>query len=57
MGSPEDLKLSFWQEMVKKHLDGTRKKLGEKLIRKYEEEGRKMSLEEAIKYARDIEKN
>ena len=51
MGSPEYLKLSLWQEMVKKHMDGTRKKLGEKLTGKYEEEGQRMSLEEVINYA------
>ncbi len=57
MGSPEDMKLSFWQEMVKKHLTGTRQKLGDRKAGKYRDQGRNMSLEETIRYAMDIEKD
>ena len=54
MGSPEYFPLSFWQEMVKKHLTGLREKLGEQKAGKYEDEGKGMSLEDVTGYASDI---
>ncbi|MFB6320315.1 helix-turn-helix domain-containing protein [Saccharicrinis sp. FJH54] len=55
--SPENLPMVFWQEQVQKHAVDTRKKLGEEFTHKYEEEGRKMSLDEGITYALDFEKD
>jgi predicted ATPase/AraC-like DNA-binding protein len=48
---PEEYEFVFWQELVKQHIIGTREKLGEELTYKYEEEGRSMSFDEAVKYA------
>jgi len=49
--------LSFWDEWIDTYIGGARKKLGEELTRKYEEEGRKMGFEAAIKYALDFDKD
>lgn len=49
------MRMGFWQELVKQHIVGTREKLGEELTLKYESEGRAMDLEEAIRYALDLE--
>ena len=54
---PEDIPLVFWHELVIQLIVGTRKKLGEELTEKYEEEGRSMSFEEALEYALDFEKD
>lgn len=48
---PEEVPQVFWQEMIRQHIVGTRKKLGEVLTNKTEEEGRSMSLDEAVVYA------
>jgi predicted ATPase len=54
---PEELPLVFWQELIEKHIRKTRKKLGEDLTYKYEEEGRYMSFEEAVEYALDFDRD
>jgi predicted ATPase/AraC-like DNA-binding protein len=51
---PEEYEFVFWQELVKQHIVGTREKLGEELTYKYEEEGRSMSFDEAVKYALNV---
>jgi len=55
--SLEDFQLQFWQELIQEHIVGTRRKLGETLTRKYETEGKDMSLEETINYALDFAKD
>lgn len=55
--SPEDIPMRFWQEQIKKHIINTRDHLGEKLSKQYEEEGRLLSLEQAVEYALDFEKD
>lgn len=57
MISPEDIPLNFWQELIDKHIRRIREELGEKLSKQYQDEGRVMSLEEAVKYALDFEKD
>ncbi|MFC2128646.1 helix-turn-helix domain-containing protein [Bacteroidota bacterium] len=52
---PEEIELVFWQECIKKLIVGTREKLGEELTNQYEEEGRAMSFDEAVKYALNFE--
>jgi len=52
---PEEYTLVFWQELVNKHIVVTRKKLGEKLTMKYEEEGRSLIFEKVVEYALDID--
>ncbi|MFC2128644.1 helix-turn-helix domain-containing protein [Bacteroidota bacterium] len=52
---PEEIPLVFWQECIKKLIVGTREKLGEELTNQYEEEGRAMSFDEAVKYALNFE--
>ena len=54
---PEDIPLVFWHELIIQHIQGTRKKLGEKLTQQYEEEGRSMKFEAAIDYALDFSKD
>ena len=54
---PEKMGLLFWQEQVQLHIVGARKKLGEKLTKKYESEGLEMKLQEAIDYALDYERD
>jgi len=53
--SLENMRMGFWQELVKQHIIGIREKLGEELTLKYESEGLAMDLEEAIRYALDFE--
>jgi hypothetical protein len=53
---PENLQYPFWKEFIKIYLVKAREELGEKLNLEYEEEGKKMELEEAIEYALDIER-
>jgi len=55
--SLEDFPMHFWQEQIKKHIHGTREKLGKELTNKYESEGRAMDLDETINYALDFEKD
>jgi non-specific serine/threonine protein kinase len=55
--SLEDYPLNFWQELIKKHIHGTREKLGEELTKEYESEGRAMDLDETITYALDFDKD
>jgi predicted ATPase len=54
---PEDVPLVFWHELVIKLIVGTRETLGEELTKKYEEEGRAMSFDEAVKYTLDFDKD
>ena len=54
---PEELQAAFWVELVDNYIVGTRKKLGEELTRKYEEEGKSMGFEKAVEYALDFEKD
>ena len=49
--------MDFWQEQIKKHIIGTREKLGKELTAKYESEGKAMDLDETINYALDFEKD
>jgi len=50
---PELNPIAFWQEQMKLHIGGSRAKLGEKLTRRYEDEGAAMELEEVIHYAQN----
>ncbi|KPK87253.1 MAG: hypothetical protein AMS27_02825 [Bacteroides sp. SM23_62_1] len=52
---PEEVPAVFWKELVNQHIIGTREKLGEELTYKYEEEGRSMSFDEAVKYALNVD--
>jgi predicted ATPase len=49
--------IKFWDEFFDTYIEGARKKLGEELTRKYEEEGRNMGFEAAVKYALDFDKD
>jgi tetratricopeptide (TPR) repeat protein len=57
MISPEDIPMNFWQEQIEKHIRKTREQLGEKLSKQCDNEGRLMSLEQAVEYALDFEKD
>ncbi|MBN1791126.1 MAG: helix-turn-helix domain-containing protein [Bacteroidales bacterium] len=57
MMSPEDIPMKFWQEQIEKNIRRTREQLGVKLARQYKEEGRLLSLEQAVEYALDFEKD
>jgi predicted ATPase len=48
---------SFWDEWIETYLKGARKKVGEKLTQQYEEEGRNMDFDSAVKYALDFDKD
>jgi len=50
-GGTLDGLVAFWDEWIETYLGGARKELGEDLTKKYEEEGKNISFEEAIKYA------
>jgi predicted ATPase/AraC-like DNA-binding protein len=52
---PEEIPIVFWHEQVSLLIVGTREKLGEELTNQYEEEGRALSFDEAVKYALDFE--
>jgi hypothetical protein len=54
---PEEIPQVFWQELIQQHIVGARENLGEELTCKTEEEGRSMSLDEAIEYALNFEKD
>jgi len=45
----------FWDDWIKIYLGEARKEVGEELTRKYEEEGKNMGFEAAIKYALDFD--
>jgi len=47
----------FWDEWIEIYIVGARKKLGEELTRKYEEEGQNMGFEAAVEYALDFDKD
>jgi predicted ATPase/tRNA A-37 threonylcarbamoyl transferase component Bud32 len=47
----------FWDKFIATFIEGAKKKVGEELTRKYEEEGRKMELEAAVEYALDFDKD
>ena len=47
----------FWDEWIDTFIGGARKKLGEELTRKYEEEGQNMGFEAAVEYALDFDKD
>jgi predicted ATPase len=49
--------MKFWDEFFDTYIEGARKKLGKELTLKYEEEGRNMGFEAAVKYALDFEKD
>ena len=49
--------VGFWDEWIETYLAGARKEVGEELARKYEEEGKKMGFEAALKYALDFDKD
>jgi len=57
MMSPEDIPMNFWQELIDKHIRRIREELGEKLSKQYNDEGRLMSLKQAVEYALDFEKD
>jgi non-specific serine/threonine protein kinase len=52
---PEESEVTFVTELAHQHIVGTRHKVGELFTMKYEEEGRTMSLAEAVEYALDVE--
>lgn len=52
---PEEHEVTFMKELAHQHIVGTRKKVGELLTMKYEEEGRSLSLAEAVEHALDVE--
>lgn len=54
---PEEIPLVFWHELAIKLLGGTRENLGEELTKQYEEEGRSMSVEEAVDYTLDFSRD
>jgi hypothetical protein len=47
----------FWDEWIETYLGGARKEVGAELTKKYEEEGRNMGFEAAVKYALDFDKD
>jgi len=47
----------FWDEWIDTFIGGARKKLGEELTLKYEEEGKNMGFEAAVEYALDFDKD
>jgi predicted ATPase len=47
----------FWDEWIDIYIVGAKKKLGEELTRKHEEEGRNMGFEAAVEYALDFDKD
>jgi hypothetical protein len=47
----------FWDKWIDIYIEGARKKLGEELTRKYEEEGQNMGFEAAVEYALDFDKD
>jgi non-specific serine/threonine protein kinase len=52
---PEEVPVAFWKELIIQHLVETRNKLGKELSDKIEEEGKSMSLDEAVTYALNFE--
>jgi len=57
MGSTTSGAAQFWDEWIETYLEGARKKVGEELTRKYEEEGNNMGFEAAVEYALDFDKD
>jgi serine/threonine protein kinase len=57
MGSRIDGIAQFWDEWIETYLISARKKVGEELTRKYEEEGKNMGFEAAVEYALDFDKD
>jgi predicted ATPase len=49
--------IKFYDKMVDSYIGGAREKLGEELIRKYEEEGINMGFEAAVEYALDFKQD
>ncbi len=49
--------IKFYDVMIDSYIGEARKKLGEELTRKYEEEGKKMGFEAAIEYSLDFDKD
>ncbi|MEE9461943.1 MAG: NB-ARC domain-containing protein, partial [Bacteroidales bacterium] len=47
----------FWDEWIDTYIEGAKEKLGEELIRKYEEEGLAMGFDKAVEYALDFKKD
>jgi hypothetical protein len=47
----------FWDEWFDTYIVGARKKVGEELTKKYEEEGKNMGFETAVEYAMDFDKD
>ena len=47
----------FWDEWIEIYIGGAREKLGPELTKKYEEEGKNMGFEAAVKYALDFNKD
>ena len=48
---PAGLQLTFWQELVEKHLHSITSKIGEDQIKKYQDAGRNFDLDTLIDYA------
>ena len=57
IGGTLDGMVPFWDEWIETYLGGARKEVGNEMTRKYEEEGRKMEFEDAIKYALDFDRD
>jgi len=47
----------LWDDFINTYIGGARENLGEELTLKYEEEGRNMGFEAAVKYALDFDKD
>ncbi|MDT8431510.1 MAG: hypothetical protein RQ746_08295 [Bacteroidales bacterium] len=45
----------FWDDWICTYIEGARKKVGEELTNQYQDEGRAMSFDEAVKYALNFE--
>jgi len=57
LGGTFDGMVPFWDEWIETYLGGARKEVGEELTRQYEEEGKSMGFEAAVKYAMDFERD
>ena len=57
MGSTVEGMFEFWDEWIEKYIEGAKKKLGDELVRRYEEEGTAMGFDRAVEYTLDFEKD
>jgi len=57
IGASLDGLVQFWDEWIDTYIESAKKKLGEELTLKHEEEGRNMGFEAAVAYALDFDKD